>query len=117
MLLPLRSQPNRQQSLASPIDGAFGTADDALNTYRQLYGVATTAADVFFAVYGLLHSEDHRREFAADLKKMLPSGLRTAGSPSTLAGGGIDELFIGGLRGRRPGCAIVGASTIGQMVC
>ena len=44
----------------------------ALATYRQLYGQDVTADDVFFAVYGLLHSEDYRLEFDADLKKMLP---------------------------------------------
>ncbi|MDR0354853.1 MAG: helicase, partial [Deltaproteobacteria bacterium] len=28
--------------------------------------------DIFYYVYGLLHSEDYRRAFSADLKKMLP---------------------------------------------
>jgi predicted helicase len=46
--------------------------DTALARYRQLYGQDITADDVFFAVYGLLHSQDYRREFEADLKKMLP---------------------------------------------
>lgn len=31
-----------------------------------------TKEDIFYYVYGLLHSEDYRREFVADLKKMLP---------------------------------------------
>jgi len=46
--------------------------DTALSRYRELYGVGVTADDVFFAVYGLLHSEEYRRAFVADLKKMLP---------------------------------------------
>lgn len=46
--------------------------DTALARYRELYGQDVTADDVFFAVYGLLHSEDYRLEFDADLKKMLP---------------------------------------------
>ncbi|WP_372503488.1 type ISP restriction/modification enzyme [Curtobacterium flaccumfaciens] len=63
-------------------DGAFSmfdgpqrrdnVTDTALVRYRNLYGAEVTADDVFFAVYGLLHSDDYRREFAADLKKMLP---------------------------------------------
>ncbi|KIU03346.1 type ISP restriction/modification enzyme [Frigoribacterium sp. MEB024] len=63
-------------------DGAFSLFDSpqrhdnitasALRRYRQVYGADVTADDVFFAVYGLLHSEDYRRDFAADLKKMLP---------------------------------------------
>lgn len=63
-------------------DGAFAMfagpqrrdniTDTALARYRELYGADITADDVFFAVYGLLHSEDYRREFDADLKKMLP---------------------------------------------
>lgn len=31
-----------------------------------------TKEDIFYYVYGLLHSEDYRTQFAADLKKMLP---------------------------------------------
>ncbi|MDU5890057.1 MAG: type ISP restriction/modification enzyme, partial [Dialister sp.] len=31
-----------------------------------------TKEDIFYYVYGLLHSEDYRKEFVADLKKMLP---------------------------------------------
>lgn len=65
-----------------PQDGAFAMfdgpqrldniTDTALARYRQLYGQDVTADDLFFAVYGLLHSVDYRREFDADLKKMLP---------------------------------------------
>lgn len=31
-----------------------------------------TKEDIFYYVYGLFHSEDYRKEFIADLKKMLP---------------------------------------------
>lgn len=65
-----------------PQDGAFAMfdgpqrldniTDTALARYKELYGQEITTDDVFFAVYGLLHSEDYRREFDADLKKMLP---------------------------------------------
>ena len=39
---------------------------------RELYGPKTSRDDIFYYVYGLLHSEDYRNAFAADLKKMLP---------------------------------------------
>ncbi len=44
----------------------------AVADYRASYGPNVTADDVFFYVYGLLHSPDYRAQFAADLKKMLP---------------------------------------------
>ena len=37
-----------------------------------MYGPKVTKDDVFYYVYGILHSSDYRREFSADLKKMLP---------------------------------------------
>ncbi|WIE64913.1 DEAD/DEAH box helicase family protein [Curtobacterium sp. MCLR17_036] len=73
--------------------------DAALATYRQLYGQEVTADDVFFAVYGLLHSEDYRREFDADLKKMLPR-IPELTDPADFrafaaAGRALSELHIG----------------------
>ncbi|WP_139006429.1 DEAD/DEAH box helicase [Arthrobacter crystallopoietes] len=46
--------------------------DAALATYREAYGPSVTKDDVFYYIYGLLHSSDYREHFAADLKKMLP---------------------------------------------
>ncbi len=40
--------------------------------YRTVFGAHVTPDDVFYYVYGLLHSPDYREAFAADLKKMLP---------------------------------------------
>lgn len=37
-----------------------------------MYGPKTTKEDVFYYVYGLLHSPDYRNRFASDLTKMLP---------------------------------------------
>jgi predicted helicase len=63
--------------------GLFGANDE----YKQLDGVSDfifkqardkyvdnriKKEDIFYYVYGLLHSLDYRREFANDLKKMLP---------------------------------------------
>ena len=67
---------NKQQEL-------FGTSGE----YRRIDGVSDfifkqardkyvdnriEKEDIFYYVYGLLHSPDYRREFANDLKKMLP---------------------------------------------
>ena len=46
--------------------------DQILADYRLAYGSEVSKDDVFYYVYGLLHSSDYRVEFAADLKKMLP---------------------------------------------
>ncbi|MFB6514196.1 DEAD/DEAH box helicase [Streptomyces virginiae] len=47
--------------------------DATLAAYRETYGDPDiTTDDVFFYVYGLLHSPAYREQFAADLKKSLP---------------------------------------------
>jgi len=47
-------------------------SDRALADHRATYGAEVSKDDIFFYVYGLLHSPEYRAEFAADLKKMLP---------------------------------------------
>lgn len=49
-----------------------GVSDFILGRAKKQYGKNVTKEDVFYYVYGILHSEDYRREFANDLKKMLP---------------------------------------------
>lgn len=49
-----------------------GISDFILERSRELYGERVTKEDIFYYVYGFLHSPDYRREFSADLKKMLP---------------------------------------------
>ena len=39
---------------------------------RGLYGPRVQKEDIFYYVYGFLHSEKYRETFASDLKKMLP---------------------------------------------
>ena len=39
---------------------------------QKQYGTNVTKEDIFFYVYGFLHSPDYRTTFANDLKKMLP---------------------------------------------
>jgi predicted helicase len=50
---------------------------DAITDYihgecRTKYSPKVTKDDIFYYTYGLLHSEDYRREFSNDLKKSLP---------------------------------------------
>ena len=49
-----------------------GVTDFIFDEARSLYGPKTTKEDIFYYVYGLLHSLDYRQTFATDLKKMLP---------------------------------------------
>ena len=50
-----------------------GVTDYILHEAREKYRTnAITKEDIFYYVYGFLHSEDYRKQFAADLKKMLP---------------------------------------------
>ncbi|MBN6191207.1 DEAD/DEAH box helicase [Aneurinibacillus sp. BA2021] len=46
--------------------------DWALGEYQHEYGVQVTKDDIFFYVYGLLHSPEYRERYAANLKKQLP---------------------------------------------
>jgi predicted helicase len=46
--------------------------DFILEQCRERYGHKVTKEDIFYYVYGLLHSNDYRTQFAADLKKVLP---------------------------------------------
>jgi predicted helicase len=47
--------------------------DWALETFRAHYADPTiTKEDIFWYVYGVLHSPEYRQRFAANLKKMLP---------------------------------------------
>lgn len=50
-----------------------GVTDYILHEAREKYRTnAITKEDIFYYVYGFLHSEEYRKQFAADLKKMLP---------------------------------------------
>lgn len=47
--------------------------DWALEQFRTHYGDATIGKeDIFYYVYGILHSTEYKQRFASDLKKMLP---------------------------------------------
>lgn len=73
--------------------------DWALDQYRDVYGPQVTKDDIFFYVYGLLHSTEYRERYAADLKKQLPripmvTGLERFDAFVT-AGRTLSELHIG----------------------
>lgn len=46
--------------------------DEAHLRFRSTYGEAITKDDIFFYVYGMLHSPEYKNLYLADLKKMLP---------------------------------------------
>ena len=47
-------------------------SDFILERVRKAYGGKITKEDIFYYIYGILHSTEYRTAFAADLKKMLP---------------------------------------------
>jgi len=49
-----------------------GVSDFILERAKTQYGKNVTKEDVFYYVYGFLHSPEYRELFANDLKKMLP---------------------------------------------
>ena len=73
--------------------------DEILTEYRTLYGSQTTKDDIFYFVYGLLHSPGYRATYAADLKKMLPRIPKLAEAADfwafTDAGRKLAELHLG----------------------
>ena len=48
-----------------------GVTDFILQRAREEFGPKISADDVFYYVYGLLHSEEYRKRFSSDLKKTL----------------------------------------------
>jgi predicted helicase len=46
--------------------------DATLARYRDRYGPGVAKEDIFYYVYGLLHSPEYKQRYAADLKKMIP---------------------------------------------
>ncbi len=56
------SQPGRKSSINA----------NALQKYRDKFGKEISEEDIFFYIYGLLHSEKFRTKYASELGKMLP---------------------------------------------
>jgi predicted helicase len=63
------------QTSTYDIDGYI--KEDAISDYifnqcKLLYGINVIKDDIFYYVYGILHSEDYKQTFSSDLKKSLP---------------------------------------------
>ncbi len=65
------SQPDPNSLFDQP-ERVDNITDWALAEYQREYGEQVTKDDIFFYVYGLLHSPAYRERYAADLKKQLP---------------------------------------------
>jgi predicted helicase len=66
-----------QKSLFDTDDGQKYVRRDAISDFileraKQQYGKSVTKEDIFYYVYGFLHSTEYRETFANDLKKILP---------------------------------------------
>ena len=75
-----------------------GVSDFILGRAIKQYGKSVTKEDIFYYVYGILHSPDYRETFANDLKKMLPR-IPLVDSPNDFwkfskAGRALAELHI-----------------------
>ena len=67
-----------------------------LDAYRTRFGAEVTADDVFYYVYGVLHSPEYRTRFAAELGKMLPRlPMVDAFTEFRDAGRRLAELHVG----------------------
>ncbi|MFI7494474.1 DEAD/DEAH box helicase [Kocuria sp. M4R2S49] len=73
--------------------------DEILGEYQNGYGSEVTKDDIFYYIYGLLHSPDYRSAYASDLTKMLPRipKVTTAAdfNAFALAGKQLAELHLG----------------------
>ncbi len=69
---------NKDKSLFETLDGVEkeskknGISDYIFNLAKEKYLTKITREDIFYYVYGFLHNEDYKKEFEADLKKLIP---------------------------------------------
>lgn len=92
------TQADANQLIAEP-ERIDNITDWALGEYRREYGAQVTKDDIFFYIYGLLHSPEYRERYAADLKKQLPRIPMVPGRKRfetfVDAGRKLSELHIG----------------------
>jgi predicted helicase len=72
-----RSLPDSELFAALNDDGPThlridNVTDQLLGEYQKAFGSGVMKDDIFFYLYGILHSTDYRNQFKGDLKKMLP---------------------------------------------
>ncbi len=69
-------EPTEAKGLFAAPTGDYARKDNIpdaiLAEFRKTYGAKLTKEDIFYYVYGILHSPSYKTRFAADLKKMLP---------------------------------------------
>ena len=75
-----------------------GVSDFILERVKELCGARVTKKDIFYYVYGVLHSEEYRTKYAVNLKKSLPR-LPLPEDPKLFwefskAGGKLAELHL-----------------------
>lgn len=71
-------------------------SDEVHRQFSATYGSTITRDDIFFYVYGILHSQAYRETYAADLKKMLPRiPLVEDPWPFVRAGRDLSEIHTG----------------------
>lgn len=68
---------SKQKSMFDEDDKSDYIRRDAISDFileraKRIYGKNVTKEDIFYYVYGFLHSNEYRETFANDLKKMLP---------------------------------------------
>jgi predicted helicase len=69
--------------------------DHAVERFRHVYNTGLSKDDVFFYIYGLLHSPDYRRAYAADLKMVWPRiPFVTDAAPYISAGRSLIDLHV-----------------------
>lgn len=75
-----REEPNEGELITVSQDGdlvngyrrQYAITDAILIDFRTAYEAKIMKEDIFYYVYGVLHSPEYRARFASDLKKMLP---------------------------------------------
>jgi predicted helicase len=108
-------EPTQDGLFAGLMEGDAGNGGDperidnitdwALGEYQRAYGPQVSKDDIFYYVYGLLHSPEYRERYAADLKKQLPRIPMVRGDDGTYsrerfeafaaAGRALADLHIG----------------------
>lgn len=71
-VFPRWTYPGDGDALDLDLTRRSNVSDNGLQRFRAAYAEGMTGDDVFFYIYGLLHSPHYRDTYAADLKRMLP---------------------------------------------
>jgi len=94
-----KNQTNLFDSEEKPGLRRTGITEYIIKQAQNLYGLKANKEDIFYYVYGLLHSRDYRQAFAAELKKTLPrlplAGNFAAFSAFSQAGRALAGLHLG----------------------